>query len=253
MTATTTTVGVLGALGRMGTTVSEAVMASPDLELGGRVDRDDALAGLTGADVVVCFTAAGQALEGLRWCANEGVHAVIGTTGWDDAGAAELRRLFPGPPTGPNAVLAANFAIGAVLLMRMAELAAPYFDTAEIIELHHDNKADAPSGTALMTAERMAAARVAVGSGDFGADPTTREVLAGSRGAGAAANIRVHSVRMRGMVAHQEVILGATGQTLTLRHDTVDRQSFIPGVLLAVRRVADRPGLTVGLDALLGF
>lgn len=248
-----TRVGVLGALGRMGTTVSEAVAAAPDLELGGRVDKDDALDGLAGSDVVVCFTAAGQAIESLRWCSAAGIHAVIGTTGWDDAGVDELRRLFPGPPTGPNAVLAANFAIGAVMLMRMAELAAPWFDTAEVIELHHDGKADAPSGTALVTADRMAAARLAAGAGDFGADPTTSEVLAGARGAHAAANIRVHSVRMRGMVAHQEVILGTTGQTLTLRHDSIDRQSFVPGILLAVRHVADRPGLTVGLDVLLGL
>jgi 4-hydroxy-tetrahydrodipicolinate reductase len=246
-------VGVLGALGRMGTTVSEAVAAAPDLALGGRVDKDDALDGLRGSDVVVCFTAAGQAVESLRWCSAAGIHAVIGTTGWDEAGVAELRRLFPGPPAGPNAVLAANFAIGAVLLMRMAEMAAPHFDTAEVIELHHDGKADAPSGTAVATAERMAGARDAAGAGDFGADPTTSDVLPGARGAAAAANIRVHSVRMRGMVAHQEVILGTTGQTLTLRHDTVDRQSFMPGVLLAVRGVADRPGLTVGLDALLGL
>ena len=145
-------------------------------------------------------------------------------------------------------MFAANFAISAVLMMRFAELAAPFFDTAEIIELHHDAKADAPSGTALPTAERMAAA-----SDGWAPDPTTHEVIAGARGGAGPAGIRVHSVRMRGMVAHQEVILGAQGQSLTIRQDSYDRASFMPGVVLACKRVADHPGLTIGLDALLGL
>ncbi len=143
-------------------------------------------------------------------------------------------------------MIAPNFAIGAVLMMRFAELAAPYFETAEIIELHHDHKLDAPSGTAMLTAERMAAA-----SGQWAPDPTQTEVLEGARGGKGPADIRVHSVRLRGMVAHQEVMLGTTGQTLSIRHDSYDRVSFMPGVLLAVKAVADRPGVTIGLDALL--
>jgi 4-hydroxy-tetrahydrodipicolinate reductase len=145
-------------------------------------------------------------------------------------------------------VIAANFAISAVLMMRFAEIAAPFFDTAEIIELHHDGKADAPSGTAVVTAERMAAA-----SADWAADPTTHEVIEGARGGVGPAGIHVHSVRMRGMVAHQEVILGAAGQTLILRQDSYDRVSFMPGVVLACKQVIDRPGLTLGLDPLLGL
>jgi 4-hydroxy-tetrahydrodipicolinate reductase len=143
-------------------------------------------------------------------------------------------------------VIAPNFAIGAILMMRFAEMAAPYFDTAEIIELHHDNKLDAPSGTARLTAERMAAA-----SGEWGDDPTTNTVYDGVRGGIGPAGIRLHSVRMRGMVAHQEVILGTTGQTLTIRHDSIDRTSFMPGVILATKMIASRPGVTIGLDPFL--
>jgi 4-hydroxy-tetrahydrodipicolinate reductase len=144
--------------------------------------------------------------------------------------------------------VAPNFAIGAVLMMRFAELAAPYFETAEVIELHHDEKLDAPSGTAMLTLERMAAA-----SSDWAPDPTTKTVVEGARGGAGPAGIRVHSVRLRGLVAHQEVLLGTTGQSLSIRHDSYDRTSFMPGVLLAVRAVGERPGLTVGLDTLLGF
>jgi 4-hydroxy-tetrahydrodipicolinate reductase len=201
----------------------------------------EALAGAH-ADVAVDFTAASAARENLDWCAEHGVHAVVGTTGLADHDIAHLRERF----RDSNCIVAPNFAIGAVLMMRFAELAAPYFDTAEIIELHHDKKVDAPSGTALLTASRMAAA-----SADWGSDPTTAEPLAGARGALGPAGIHVHSVRLRGLVAHQEVLLGTTGQTLTLRHDSYDRASFMPGVLLAVKAVAARPGVTVGLEALL--
>jgi len=259
----TVRVGVFGAGGRMGRTVCEAVAADPELELVAAVDPNHAgldlrqVVGLdhelqvsrgpdglgqAGAQVAVEFTHVEAARENLAWCAANGVHAVVGTTGFTADDLARFEATF----TDSNCIIAPNFAIGAILMMRFAELAAPYFDTAEVIELHHDAKRDAPSGTAMRTVERMAAA-----SADWAADPTTTEVVPGSRGGVGAAGIHVHSVRLRGMVAHQEVLLGAAGQTLTIRHDSYDRVSFMPGVILAVKRVADRPGLTVGLDDLL--
>ncbi|MEO5678903.1 MAG: 4-hydroxy-tetrahydrodipicolinate reductase [Acidimicrobiales bacterium] len=239
-----TTVGVLGARGRMGQTVCEAVEGADDLVLGPQVDLGDPLDDLAGSEVVVVFTAAGQAMDGLRWCAANGVHAVVGTTGFSDEDVAELRGLFSGPP---NLALVANFAIGAVLLMQLAERCAPHFATCEITEMHHDLKVDAPSGTAVATARRIAAAR----NGEAWApDPTTTEVVAGARG-GVVEGIHLHSQRQRGMVASQEVVLGTEGQWLTLRHDTSSRQSFMPGVLLAVRGIGDRPGVTLDLDPFL--
>ena len=255
----------------MGSTVCKAVADDPELELVAAVDPHHAgidvrqVAGIdepglqvspeanalaeSGAQVAVDFTSADAVMENLRWCAANGVHAVVGTTGLSDGELDELRTLFAGPAAGaPNCVFAPNFAIGAVLMMRFAELAAPWFDSAEVIELHHDNKIDAPSGTAMLTVERMAAA-----SSEWSADPTEKTVIEGARGGAGPGGIRVHSVRLRGLVAHQEVILGTTGQTLSIRHDSLDRTSFMPGVLLAVKAVADRPGLTVGLDALLGL
>jgi len=242
-------VGVVGAAGRMGTAVCAAVEADPGTELVARVDLGDSLSGLSdaAAEVVVDFSVADAARQTLRYAAANGIHAVVGTTGLSDDDLAEFSEAFA-PDEAPNAVIAANFAVGAVLMMRFAELAAPHFDTAEVIELHHDAKIDAPSGTAVKTAERMAAASAA-----WGADPTTVELYPGARGGEGPGGIKVHSVRMRGMVANQEVILGTTGQTLTIRHDTVDRSSFMPGVLHAVRSVAGHPGLTVGLDAYLGL
>jgi len=259
-------VGVFGAGGRMGSTVCGAVAADSDLELVGAVDPHHAgldaravtgaeVSGLqvmadaeglphAGVEVAVDFTDAEAARRNLRWCAEHGVHAVVGTTGLSDGDVDELTALF----TASNCLIAPNFAIGAVLMMRFAELAAPYFETAEIIELHHDGKVDAPSGTAMLTAQRMAAA-----SPDWAPDPTKNEVVGGARGGAGPAGIHVHSVRLRGLVAHQEVLLGTTGQSLTIRHDSYDRSSFMPGVVLAVKRIADRPGLTVGLDALLGL
>jgi 4-hydroxy-tetrahydrodipicolinate reductase len=172
------------------------------------------------------------------------VHAVVGTTGFSDADLAAFKQQF----TRSNCLIAPNFAIGAVLMMRFAELAAPFFDTAEIIEVHHDGKADSPSGTAVSTAARMAAA-----SSEWAKDPTTHEAIAGARGAKGPADIRIHAVRMRGAVANQEVVLGTQGQTLTIRHDTIDRVSFMPGVVMACKKIAEHPGLTLGLDALLGI
>ena len=179
------------------------------------------------------------------WLAMHGIHAVVGTTGLTTDDLELFRSEFA---HGPSCLVVPNFSISAVLMMRFAEIAAPFFDTAEVIELHHDAKADAPSGTAMATVARMAAA-----SADWAPDPTTHEVVAGARGGAGPGGIRVHSVRMRGMVAHQEVILGALGQTLTVRQDSYDRASFMPGVLLACKHVAEHPGLTVGLDAILGL
>ncbi len=255
-------VGVLGAAGRMGATVCAAVDAADDLALvaavdpqgaGGRVGADleiapdrDALV-RAGVEVAVDFTVAAAATANAAWCATQGIHAVIGTTGLDAGALANLAGAFPASGSW-GCVVAPNFAIGAVLMMRFAEMAAPWFETGEIIELHHDAKVDAPSGTALLTAARMAAA-----SPQWGADPTRVEVIEGARGGAGPAGIRIHSVRLRGLVAHQEVVLGTEGQSLTIRHDSYDRVSFMPGVLLAIRQVADRPGLTVGLEALLGI
>jgi 4-hydroxy-tetrahydrodipicolinate reductase len=255
-------VGVIGAAGRMGATVCAAVTSASDLELVAAVDpagsAGQAGSGLSispdletltaaGAEVAVDFTVPGAAVAGAEWCSARGIHSVIGTTGIDEAALERLHQAFP-DGGGLGCVVAPNFAIGAVLMMRFAELAAPWFETGEIIELHHDAKVDAPSGTAMLTAQRMAAA-----SADWGADPTRVEVVPGARGGPGPAGIRIHSVRLRGLVAHQEVLLGGAGQSLTIRHDSYDRQSFMPGVLLAVRQVPTRPGLTVGLEKLLSI
>jgi 4-hydroxy-tetrahydrodipicolinate reductase len=259
-------VAVVGAGGRMGTEACRAVEQADGLDLVAAVDplrSGEGVSGLVisadlddiadaGAVVVVDFTVAAAARQTLAWCAAHGTHAVVGTTGLTPDDLAELGRRFPlGGSIG--CIVAPNFAIGAVLMMRFAELAAPWFETAEIIELHHDAKRDAPSGTAMQTAVRMAAARHAGGAGMWGEDPTRTEVVAGARGAVGPAGLHLHSVRLRGLVAHQEVLLGTTGEILTIRHDSYDRASFMPGVLLAVRSVVERPGLTLGLDALLGL
>ena len=230
----------------MGDEVCRTIEADPATELVAKVDLGDSLdlLGDASADVVVDFTVLDVARETLRYAAANGIHAVVGTTGFSDADLAEFRAAF----TTSNALIAPNFAIGAVLMIRFAELAAPHFETAEIVEIHHDKKVDAPSGTATHTAERMAAA-----SADWADDPTTHQVYDGARGGVGPADIHVHAIRMRGAVANQEVILGTTGQTLTIRHDTVDRTSFMPGVLVGVKNVADHAGVTIGLDTYLGL
>lgn len=256
-------VGVFGAGGRMGSMVCRAVADDPSLELVAAVDpfhsgidlrpvtgvdlplqiaSDPEVLEREGVDVAVDFTQLDAARSNLVWLANHGIHAVVGTTGFTDDDYERFRKTF----VNSNCVIAPNFAIGAVLMMRFAEMAAPYFDTAEIVELHHDQKIDAPSGTAMLTAERMAES-----SKEWAPDPTSNEVLPGARGGLGPADIRVHALRVRGMVAHQEVLMGTTGQTLSIRHDSYDRSSFMPGVLLAVKAVSDRPGLTIGLDPLL--
>ncbi len=230
----------------MGATVCDAVAADEDLELVAALDEGDDIGALhaAAADVVVDFTVAEAARRNLPLLAGWGIHAVVGTTGLSAEDLASLRGSF----AKSNCVVAANFAIGAVLMMRFSELAAPYFDSVEVIELHHDNKIDAPSGTATETVRRMAAA-----SDSWAPDPTRSEVLPGARGGVGPAGIHVHSVRLRGLVAHQEVLFGTAGQQLTIRHDSFDRVSFMPGVILAVKRIAEHPGLTIGLEPLLGL
>ena len=258
-------VGVVGAGGRMGTEVCRAVTEAADMELVAAVDPNhdgDQVEGLTiladidelsraGAQVVVDFSVADAVRQHLKAYANAGVHAVIGATGLSDAEMESAAQLFA--DSTANALIAANFAIGAVLLMRFCELAAPHMDGAEVIELHHDAKRDAPSGTARHTAAGIAAARERAGVGALPADATTEMVLEGARGAEGPGGVRLHSVRLPGLIAHEEVLFGALGQSLTIRHDSYDRRSFMPGVLLAVRAVSERPGLTVGIESLLGI
>jgi 4-hydroxy-tetrahydrodipicolinate reductase len=241
---------VLGAKGRMGSEVCRAVDGADDLELVARLDVGDASSGLVdaGAQVVVDFTHPGAALDNVRFGLDHDIAVVVGTSGFDDAKYATVRGWLDATPG--HVLVAPNFGVGAVLMMRFAQQAARFFDSVEVIELHHAGKVDAPSGTAVRTASLIAAARAEAGAGPL-PDATT-DALPGARGA-VVDGIHVHSVRMPGLVAHQEVILGTAGETLTLRHDSLDRASFMPGVLLAVRAVLDRPGLTVGLEPLLGL
>ena len=248
-TSTTTRTAVLGARGRVGREVVHAVAASTDLDLSAEVDLDDALDVLLDShtDVVVDFTHPDAVMDNLRFCVEHGIHAVVGTTGFDDQRLATLRGWLDDAP-GVGVLVAPNFSIGAVLMMRLATIAAPFFDSVEIVELHHPDKADAPSGTARRTAQMLAAARREAGCAS--APDATSSGLAGARGADVE-GVPVHALRVRGMLAHQEVVLGGPGETLTVRHDSFDRASFTPGVLAAVRAVGARPGLTVGLEALL--
>ena len=234
---------MLGAQGRVGVEVVRAVEAAEDLELAAALDVDDEL-DLGGADVAVDFTHPDAVMDNLRACIDAGVHAVVGTTGFDEERLAELRRRLEGSSTG--ILVAPNFGIAAVLMMQFAAKAAPFFESVEIVELHHPKKADAPSGTARRTAELVAQAR----RGMPPMPDATSTSLEGARGADVG-GVRVHAVRLSGLLAHQEVVLGGAGESLTIRHDSYTRESFMPGVLLGIRTIADRPGLTVGLEHLL--
>jgi 4-hydroxy-tetrahydrodipicolinate reductase len=241
-------VGVLGAKGRMGSEVCRTVEGADDLELAAAVDAGDAREPLVGCDVVVDFTHPGAVLDNLRWCLEHDRNVVVGTSGFDETRLESVAGWLGETPTA-RALIVPNFSVGAVLMMRFAEQAAAFFESAEVIELHHAAKVDAPSGTAQRTASRIAAARAAARLGPA-PDATVSEVT-GARGA-ALDGVRVHSVRLSGLLAHQEVLLGGHGEILTIRHDSLDRASFMPGVLLAVRGVAALPtGLTVGLESLL--
>jgi 4-hydroxy-tetrahydrodipicolinate reductase len=242
-------VGVLGARGKVGAEVCRAVDAADDLDLVASVDADDPIDELvrSGAEAVVDFTHPDVVMDNLEFCIRHGIHAVVGTTGFDDGRLDRLRGwLEKSPETG--VLVAPNFSIGAILMMRYAAQAASFYESVEIIELHHPDKADAPSGTARRTASMIAEARRAAGSAPI--PDATSTALEGARGADVD-GIRVHGLRVRGLVAHQEVILGGPGETLTIRHDSMDRVSFTPGVLLGLRRIAGTPGLTVGLETFL--
>lgn len=241
-------VGVLGAKGRMGATVCEAIAASQDCELVAALDLGDELSGLTanGAQVVVDFTAPDSVEANLKFLAENNIHAVVGTTGFDAKKLSEVEKQFAAG--SGNVVIAPNFGLAAVLMMQFAAKAAPHFESVEIVELHHPRKADAPSGTARRTAEMIADAR----AGMEAMPDATSDVLPGARGANVS-GIPVHSIRLQGLVAHQEVVFGGPGESLTIRHDSYDRESFMPGVLLAVRKVSQTPGLTYGLENLLNL
>ena len=238
-------VAVIGARGRMGSEVVKAVNEAKDLELVAQLDLGDSLDALlaSGAVVAVDFTTPDSVMANLEFLISHNINAVVGTTGFDDARIAKIKSLLATSKSG--VLIAPNFAIGAVLMMEFATKAAKYFESAEIIELHHPNKVDAPSGTAARTAELMSAARKEAGLPAM-PDATT-SALAGARGA-TVGDIPVHSVRLRGLVAHQEVLLGGIGETLSIRHDSIDRVGFMPGVLLGVRKVVTHPGLTFGLE-----
>ena len=240
-------VGVLGARGKVGTTMCAAVRDAEDLELSAEVDAGDALSLFTGSktEAVIDFTHPDVVMDNLKFLIENGIHAVVGTTGFTDERIHQVETwLDKSPKTG--VLIAPNFAIGAVLSMYFAQKAAPYFESAEVIELHHPQKADAPSGTATRTAKLIAQAR----KGLPPSPDATSTGLQGARGADVD-GIPVHSIRLTGLVAHQEVLFGTMGETLTIRHDSLDRTSFVPGVLLAVRRIVHRPGLTIGIEPLL--
>jgi 4-hydroxy-tetrahydrodipicolinate reductase len=244
-------VGVLGAYGRMGAAASAAVEAAEDLDLVARLGSGDERSALTdaGTQVAVDLTRPDAVMDNVRFCVEHGIHVVVGTSGMSPERLAQVESwLADAPEVG--VVVAPNFAVGAVLMMRFAAQAAPWFESVEVVELHHPDKADAPSGTARRTAELVSAARRAAGLGPV-PDATTSDPD-GARGA-EVDGVHVHAVRARGLVASQEVLLGGAGETLTLRHDSTDRSSFMPGVLLAVRQAASRPGLTVGLETLMGI
>jgi 4-hydroxy-tetrahydrodipicolinate reductase len=242
---------VLGARGKVGAEVCKAVEAAEDMELVAAIDAGDPVEGLVsaGAEAVVDFTHPDVVMDNLGYCIDHGIHAVVGTTGFDDERLDQLRTWLT-DSAGTGVLIAPNFSIGAILMMRFAAEAAPFYESVEIVEMHHPDKADAPSGTARRTASLIAKARR-----DAGAEPipdATSTALEGARGADVD-GIRVHGLRLRGLVAHQEVMLGGPGETLTIRHDSMDRISFMPGVLLGLRKIAGAPGLTVGLEEFMGL
>jgi 4-hydroxy-tetrahydrodipicolinate reductase len=245
-------VGVLGARGKVGAEVCLAVTAADDLELVAEVDQGDEPRALVdaGAQVVVDFTHPDVVMDNLALCIEHGIHAVVGTTGFDDDRLATLRAGLDAQPDDRRSgvLIAPNFSIGAILMMRFAAAAAPHYESVEVVELHHPDKADAPSGTARRTAELVAAARRDAGVGP--APDATSTGIDGARGADVD-GVPVHALRIRGLVAHQEVVLGGPGETLTIRHDSLHRASFTPGVLAAVRAIGTHPGLTVGLEELI--
>jgi 4-hydroxy-tetrahydrodipicolinate reductase len=244
-----TRVGVFGSRGRMGAEVCRAVDSAPDLELVAAIDLGDDHALAEAAQVIVDFTHPDAVIDNISWCIDHGIHAVVGTTGFIEERLNQVRTILAGHDD-VGVLVAPNFSIGAVLMMRFAEQAAPFYESAEIIELHHPGKVDAPSGTAANTARRIASARRAA---SLAAPPdATKQELPGARGA-QVDGIRVHGVRLRGLVAHHEVLFGAEGETLTIRHDSLDRLSFMPGVIAAVRAISTRPGLTVGIESILGI
>jgi 4-hydroxy-tetrahydrodipicolinate reductase len=244
-------VGVLGARGRMGQQVCQAVVDADDMDLVAAVDAGDWLFSVAdgGAQVLVDFTHPDVVMDNIRFAVDQGIHAVVGTTGFTDERLAMIRGwLADAPQLG--VLVAPNFAIGAVLAMKFAQLAAPHYESAEIVELHHPAKVDAPSGTAVRTARLIAAART--GAGLSAPPDATTQSLSGARGA-VVDGVHVHAVRAAGLVAHQEILFGTNGEALLIRHDTFDRVSFMPGVLLGIREIRTRPGLTVGLEPLLGL
>ena len=244
-------VGVLGATGKVGSAVVAGVEKADDLQLAARVSAGDSLQVLVdeGVDVIVDFTTPNAVMDNLEFCINNGIHCVVGTTGFDDERYQKVRD-WCAANEGVGVLIAPNFAISAVLTMAFARQAAPFFESAEVVEFHHPNKLDAPSGTAVKTAQGIADARKEAGLADM--PDATEQALDGSRGANVD-GVPVHAVRMQGMVAHEEVIFGTTEQSLTIRQDSYGRESFVPGVLTGVREVANRPGLTIGLDAYLGL
>jgi 4-hydroxy-tetrahydrodipicolinate reductase len=242
-------VGVLGAYGKLGSAIVAGLEGSEGVEVVARIGSSDPLEALadSGAAVVVDVTTPDAVMGNLEFCISRGIHAVVGTTGFDDGRLATLRRWLDDAP-GVGVLVAPNFSIGAILMMRFAAQAAPFFESVEIVELHHPTKADAPSGTARRTAELVAAARRDAGLGPV--PDATSTALDGARGA-VVDGIHVHGLRIRGLVAHQEVVLGGVGETLTIRHDSLDRTGFVPGVLAGITGVTRHPGLTVGLESFL--
>lgn len=246
-----TKVGVLGAEGRVGSAIVAAVEADENLTLAAALDAADDLQQLVdnGVEVVVDFTVPDAVMDNVEFCVRHGIHAVVGTTGWTEERYNQVREwLSESPDTG--VLVAPNFAISAVLTMKFAQMAAPFFESAEVIELHHPNKKDAPSGTAVHTAEGIAKAREEAGMGQQ--PDATEQSLDGARGADVE-GIPVHAVRMTGMVAHEQVIFGTRGQSLTIKQDSYDRDSFVPGVLIGVEKIGSNPGLTIGLESFLGL